>query len=38
MHPAEGPGLVSLRGANLYDGGGGDRFDETPPAKQTEGT
>ena len=38
MHPAEGPGLASLRGAFLYDGGGGDRFGEAQPAKQTEGT
>ena len=39
MHPAQGPGRVSLRGAFLYDGGGGgDRIGETRPAKQTEGT
>jgi hypothetical protein len=38
MHPVEGPGRVSIRGAFLYDGGGRDRFGEARPAKQTEGT
>ena len=26
MHPVEGPGRVSIRGAFLYDGGERDRF------------